>query len=316
MKKIIVLSQDHPDIGLEEVRILTKQEPQVIGTLAIVDTEERLFNRLAYAHKVLEFLFVCDENKIEQMVKAFVWDDVYEDSYYVNVHGNTEGGKKLADLIWDRIKNPKVDVKYAKTVIEFSFEEGKVVCGKFLYECDKSYTLRKSHLGPSQHGTALDPRLARALVNISGIVHGETLADPFCGTGGIVIEAGLMRFKTICNDFDQDMQVKAQRNLEHYKVRHFKMESLDSSKDIAKAEVVVTDLPYGKQSKVSAELHVVYEGFLEKSFDIIGKRMIVVFPHFYDYKATIKQLKKWKIVKEFDFFVHKSLTRKIVVLEK
>ena len=36
---------------------------------------------------------------------------------------------------------------------------------------------------------SLHPRYARALINLTGVKNGGTVLDPFCGTGGIVIEA-------------------------------------------------------------------------------------------------------------------------------
>ena len=39
---------------------------------------------------------------------------------------------------------------------------------------------------------SLHPRLARALVNLTAVRKGESLLDPFCGTGGILIEAAML----------------------------------------------------------------------------------------------------------------------------
>ncbi|MBQ6547891.1 MAG: DNA modification methylase, partial [Candidatus Methanomethylophilaceae archaeon] len=52
---------------------------------------------------------------------------------------------------------------------------------------------------------SLHPRYARALINLTGVKKGGTVLDPFCGTGGIVIEAGFMGMKAIASDFDPEM---------------------------------------------------------------------------------------------------------------
>lgn len=46
------------------------------------------------------------------------------------------------------------------------------------------------------------PRMARTLVNLSLCGTGATLLDPFCGTGGILIEAEMLGIHTLGSDFD------------------------------------------------------------------------------------------------------------------
>jgi len=77
----------------------------------------------------------------------------------------------------------------------------------------------------------------------------------------------------------------------------------------------VTDLPYGKNSIVSHELEILYLSFLKSLKKILGKRAVIVFPDFVDYKTLIKQ-SGLKLVEEFDFYIHKSLSKRIVVLKK
>src|SRR5207249_4604363 len=52
---------------------------------------------------------------------------------------------------------------------------------------------------------SLHPRFARALVNLSRVRDGGTLLDPFCGTGGILLEAGLVGAQVIGGDVRADM---------------------------------------------------------------------------------------------------------------
>ena len=49
------------------------------------------------------------------------------------------------------------------------------------------------------------PRMARALVNISLVNPGEWLFDPFCGTGGILIEASDVGAVAAGGDMDRVM---------------------------------------------------------------------------------------------------------------
>ena len=61
----------------------------------------------------------------------------------------------------------------------------------------------------------LDPRLARLMVSLSRS-RGEPSAvvAPFCGTGGIAIEASMLGFDTLASDLDQEMTRGTLANLE------------------------------------------------------------------------------------------------------
>ena len=58
---------------------------------------------------------------------------------------------------------------------------------------------------PYQNSTiSLSPRIARTLVNVTMVNEGQTLLDPFCGTGTILMEAALLNINVI--GFDKDSQ--------------------------------------------------------------------------------------------------------------
>ena len=58
---------------------------------------------------------------------------------------------------------------------------------------------------PYQNATiSLSPRIARTLVNVTMVNEGQTLLDPFCGTGTILMEAALLNINVI--GFDKDSQ--------------------------------------------------------------------------------------------------------------
>ncbi len=68
------------------------------------------------------------------------------------------------------------------------------------------------------HPGVLMPRVARALANLSGIKPGELFLDPFCGTAGILIEAGLMGARVIGVDAQEKLVEGARMNLEAFKL--------------------------------------------------------------------------------------------------
>jgi len=58
-----------------------------------------------------------------------------------------------------------------------------------------------------------------------------------------------------------------------------------------------------------------HDYFVNKLEKIVGKKAVVIFPNYVNYKKLIKKT-KLKIKGEFSNFIHHNLTRKIIILEK
>jgi tRNA (guanine10-N2)-dimethyltransferase len=82
----------------------------------------------------------------------------------------------------------------------------------------KDFDRRKVAERPFFSPISLHPRYARALINLTGARRGDKVLDPFCGTGGIVLEAALLGMKAIGSDIDPEMVDGCRRNLEHFGV--------------------------------------------------------------------------------------------------
>ncbi|MBI4451794.1 methyltransferase domain-containing protein [Candidatus Woesearchaeota archaeon] len=242
--------------------------------------------------------------------------------------------KEVAGYIWKSLKNPKVSLENPKTLIQIFIISNKAYCGLLICENKEDFESRKSHLRPFPHPSSLHPKVARALVNLTGIKEGETLLDPFCGTGGFFIEAGLMNIKSIGYDINQEMIGGCIKNLKYYKIKNYKIKHQNALKINNKFDYVVTDLPYGLNSNVISELHkdswkkgrinkkIQKEGFTKDLEEFylqflknlrkkLGKEAVIVFPDYVNYRKLIKQ-SKFKIEFEFSDYVHGSLTRKMV----
>ena len=133
------------------------------------------------------------------------------------------------------------------------------------------------------------------------------------------MEAGLMGLKPIGYDIDQVMLNRARINLEYFGVKGFKLIKKDALKLNKRIDYLVSDLPYGKNTK-QKELKELYGGFISSLRNILGKRAVVVFPFFnkkrnINYDGLIKK-NKLKIINKFEHYLHKSLSRKIFVIEK
>lgn len=242
--------------------------------------------------------------------------------------------KELASYIWHSLHNPKVDLENPKTLIQLFAIKNKVYCSLLIKKIDYDFEARKSHLRPFPHPNSLHPKIARALVNITGIKKDDVLLDPFCGTGGFLIEVGLMNIKNIGYDINKIMINGCIENLKHYKIMNYKIKNKNAVNITDKFDYVVTDLPYGlnsnammgyekedwKKHRINKKiqkkdfyknLESFYLKFLKNLRKKLKKKAVIVFPDYVDYRKLLKK-SKFRIEKEFSNYVHRSLTRKIV----
>lgn len=119
----------------------------------------------------------------------------------------------------------------------------------------KGMEARRAPLRPFFSPVAIHPRYARYLVNITETLPGDVILDPFCGTGGILLEAGLTGRTIIGNDVELNMVKGARLNLKYFNLKGYRI----FNKDIAELELeknvdgIATDLPYGRNSNMKAE---------------------------------------------------------------
>ena len=208
----------------------------------------------------------------------------------------------------------------------------KIYAARLIKDPHHTFESRKAHKRPERHPTALNPKLARAIINLAGAK--KSIMDPFCGAGGILIEAGLIGLKPIGYDLYKIMVEKSEKNLKHYKIKNYKLVNQDALKIKGKYDYIITDVPYGLNSaiwkKVGKEnkkiplkqddrkkgiknLEGFYLEFLKNLKKIMKIKAVVIFPNYVDYKKLVKKA-NLKIEKEFSQYIHKSLTRKILVL--
>jgi tRNA (guanine10-N2)-dimethyltransferase len=161
---------------------------------------------------------------------------------------------------------------------------------------------------------SMDPMLARALANIAGAGPGQTILDPMCGTGGILIEAGLVGSDVVGLDAQSKMLRGSAKNFEALIDEDWHLARGDASTlPLADNAVdgVVFDTPYGRQSKIAGELEELVESALAEARRV-APRCVVVGDRSWDDHA---QRAGWTIDATFERRVHKSLTRYILVLE-
>ena len=123
----------------------------------------------------------------------------------------------------------------------------------------ESYSGRAPTERPFFQPVSLDPRQARLLISLAHrrTAEVETVIDPFCGTGGIVIESALQGIETLASDLDPRMVEGTRENL-----ASFDVEGTVETCDVSEIESLwgsrsncafVFDPPYGRSSWSSAK---------------------------------------------------------------
>jgi len=275
MQILFELSKEHPTIPYAEVKAcldaydINYEEIYHNGIFVISVKEkvnwEKISERIAMSYSINEVVGFS----IEEMLGNI---EIGE-SFKVE-GGNFELRKKIGKEILEKT-GKMVDLENPDTVIKI-FDEGRIYFCREIAGIDRSsFEKRRAFQRPFSHPTTMHPRLARALVNLTGIKEKETLADPFCGGGGILIEAGLIGAKIVGVDIKKNLVEGCKKNLDYYGIKNYKLYNGDMNKvDFGKVDAVATDFPYGRSSHLSDKIERLYKKSIKKISEATSKAVI------------------------------------------
>ncbi len=317
MAYILVLSKENIRLAVgEAASVLHLKKYALIGNILCVDSA-RNFERLAYSNMLCRVLFSASPKSLMMKAKSFAWGKIYIKSFSVRIKNfsNLKLGfseKDFASVVWGKLKAPVVNLEAPETGIILFVTPKIAFCCLIVSEIRHDFERRKPKLRPGFSPVSLDPKLARGMVNLLGADKGIIL-DPFCGTGGLLIEAGLIGFKVVGYDIDEEMLEKSKANLRYCGIEHFSLAIQDSTKMSSRYDYVVSDLPYGRNSRMTSGN--LYLDFLMRLRKVLKKRAVIAFPNFVDHKVLLKKA-GFRILSEYRHYIHKSLSKKIVVIER
>ncbi|MFW5956202.1 MAG: methyltransferase domain-containing protein [Halorhabdus sp.] len=194
--------------------------------------------------------------------------------------------------------------------------EGVCALGWLTHEPDRTFTERAPTDRPFFQPGSMDPVLARALVNVAGARPGATVLDPMCGTGGILIEAGLVGARVLGVDALEKMATGTRENLatlvgEDFDVCRGDATSLPFKDDAV--DSVVFDAPYGRQTKITGETLESLVGDALAEARRLAPWAVIVGDRPWD---DVAERAGWQVVARFERRVHRSLDRFVLVLER
>lgn len=208
--------------------------------------------------------------------------------------------------------------------LKISFVNGIAIVYEVLYRRRQlKFEEREPQKRPCYRPGTMKPQLARTLVNLSRVSPRlkHLLLDPFCGVGGIVLEACSMNIPALCSDLDVKMCLCAKKNIEHFYCDN-KVDILiaDATRNGLRgytADAIVTDPPYGIQSiPVGTSLVNLVKEFIAISSDVIKSGRCMVFAVPIELEVKVDKLLTnygFEIEEKHLNMVHGSLTRVIYV---
>jgi len=335
MKYLFELSKEHKTLPLAEILACLKTENIDFNILEsnedvlLIETNsneniiKNLTGRLSYTFYMDQFLFSClpSSGELKKQLSPKIIEKKGSIAIkYKNRSKNIDSQpivKALAEIYTKgrevTLENPDIEVRGLIT-------DSTVYVGLKSAEVNRSqFEERKVQNRPFFSPISLHPKLARTLVNLSLIKKDETLLDSFCGTGGILLEAGLIGARVIGSDIEDKMIEGCKKTLDFYKVNDYKLycsDIGDIGSHIDKVDAIVTDLPYGKSTTTKGEkMNNLYMRAFESMSRLLknGGRAVIGLSN--EDLISIGE-KFFSQVEKHNFRAHRSLNRYFVVYEK
>lgn len=312
-ESFFIVSKEYPELAIDEVTTLAKMydrfsKIKVISNLVIIQTTtpwEKIARRATFVKTAGQL--------IRKMSNVF-----FDEKNYALLFGAKSFMCKAINLSQKQIDNSEIERSLGSMVSTFC--NAKVSLGNpdmviyLIFTDEENFFGFSTRFEPIQRPRKLakfhhelDWKLTRAMINLARLNEGETVCDPFCGTGSTLLEAESMGIKSIGIDFDKNMCQISRKNLQangfDAQVFNHNYDYFLQIKD--SFDGLVTDLPYGTASRVSEPPQRIIQDFISKIPK--GKRFSIMCK-----KGLDKNL-KLKLTKKYEIYRHKSLTRVIMV---
>jgi tRNA (guanine10-N2)-dimethyltransferase len=318
---VLELGGQDDDFAAFEAESAASGVEVVAPGLATAHSVTDRISRLAYTHAASELLGRCDPDV--ESARALLDAATPNRSGTVAVRADDVRGRTgvdtqraervLGSVLVDR--DFVIDLEAPDHELRALFADGTCAVGWLAAESTRDFGDRVPSDRPFVQPGSMDPLLARALVNVAGAREGATVVDPMCGTGGLLVEAGLVGADVLGVDVQSKMVRGAAENFEHFLASGWSVARGDARAlpvGDGAADAVVFDAPYGRQSKIEGELGSLVLNALTEARRI-APRCVVVGDRPWAQPASTAG---WTTEAAFDRRVHRSLTRYVLVLRR
>jgi len=181
----------------------------------------------------------------------------------------------------------------------------------------KEFYERKAGKRPFTLPSALQPKIARCMVNLARIRPGGRVLDPFAGSASILSEAWLLGYEPVGLEIKYWICKGARLNLERYAPGGLGIINADARAAPLRRgfDSIVTDPPYGRSTTIPANsLTNLLEDFLSKLTDLLieGGSVCMASPSDIDV-ISLGKAYGLEVLETYTIKVHRTLTRNITV---
>ncbi len=341
-KLFFLISGEHQTLPVSEVQAILKAEgieyriveklTQVLRLEADAKSVEPIKVRSALTRVCCQEIFNCEANLPEILgnIRSEALDEFIGDESFAvrirRVKGVTpelvrvDLERKLGEQILKKVKNARVNLSNPQKTFFGVLTDNRFIFGLKTAEIiPKPFSERRPRRRPFFHPTAMPAKLARVMVNLAQPKRGDLMLDPFCGTGGMLVEAGLIGCRVVGFDAKPHMLRGGLKNLQYYGINLEGMIIADARyPPVSKVDCGATDPPYGRSaSTLGTNTRRIVEDFLSAVGDKLprGAKICMASPK----TITIGdagEVAGFKHLESHFVYVHRSLTREIVVFEK
>jgi len=338
-----LLSGEHESLPLSELKAILETEnydyevleklDQVVRLKANPDCVKALKRKAAFTRlcalelvkckaeitAIVKAIRVTDFNEVLKEDESFAVRVKHVREYSSEINGMTLE-KKLGELVLANVPKARVNLKKPdKTFVGILTNKSFVFGVKLGEIAPKPFVERRPRKKPFFHPSAMQAKLARCMVNLTKPKAKDLVLDPFCGTGSTLIEAALIGCRVLGVDIQRRMARGTIRNLAHFQIKPEGIIIADTrSLPIRKADCVVTDPPYGISSTtLKRTTRQLVEELLTSAYKILdkGQRVCLASPKTLKI-ANVGEALGYKHLESHLVYVHRSLTREVVVFEK
>jgi len=311
VKVLFELSGEHPTLPVSEIRACLRAHE--------LDVEEIYHNGIFLADVAghVDWKKVARRLAMSFSINEVMGTTVEEFLQNLEIEGRfkVEGGtSELRRVLGKRIAEgtgTSVDLENPDTIFTVFPGRTAYFCRKLAVVDRGQFEKRRSSLRPFSVPTTLHPRMARVMVNLSGVKEGETLLDPFCGAGGILIEGGLVGARVVGIEVKGELLSGCKKNLEHFHITGYALHRGDMRHvPFPEVDAVATDFPYGRASHLSDVRETLYGEALEK-LAACDVRAVIGLPSL-EFRKIVRQY--FNIEEIHCARVHRSLVRFFYVL--
>jgi tRNA (guanine10-N2)-dimethyltransferase len=342
-KLFFLLSGEHQTLPVSEAQAILEAEgydyrilenlTQVLRLEADPKSVEAIKFRSALTRICCREIFNCGASLPEILanIRSVSLDEFIEEgeSFAVRVRRvkgvtpelrGVELERKLGEQILEKVETTRVNLSNPQKTFFGVLTDKRFIFGLKTAEIiPKPFSERRPRKRPVFHPTAMPAKLARAMVNLAQPRRGELVLDPFCGTGGMLVEAGLIGCRVLGFDAKPHMLRGGLKNILHYGIKLEGVAIADARyPPVVKVDCIVTDPPYGRSaSTLGTSTRLIVEDFLSAVGDKIsrGRRICMASPKTVRIDDAGEEA-GFKHIESHFVYVHRSLTRQIVVLEK